>query len=200
MLTRLSLTIAFAAGLAVLATALWAAPFVTLCFEGEDAKLPAPARVFYVMKSPEDASVKVSGNKVLAVPKVDPGQHVAREDVVYRVQVPQDGRYYLWARVFWSNGCGNSFYLKVQGYDSGEWIIGGDSTYNALHWVALTDGDSSEPRPLLLKKGVVNFTLGSKESGARVDQLLLTTDREKRPAGIYKPTKDLLVKDDPKKK
>jgi len=45
--------------------------------------------------------------------------------------------------------------------------------------------------------GINAFTLGAKESGARVDQMLLTTDRQKEPQDIYRPTPDLLVIDKP---
>ncbi|HOF90003.1 MAG TPA: hypothetical protein PLZ36_18150 [Armatimonadota bacterium] len=181
--------------LALCAGLLWAAPYTKIIWEGEDvAKLPG--KVFSVKKKVEDPSGKVSGNKVLAVPKLDPGEKVVREDIVYTVKVPADGRYYLWARTFWTTGCGNSFFVKVQGYDSGEWIIGGDGTYNILHWVCLSDtGDNkSRPRPLILKKGTVAITFGSRESGTMLDQVVLTTDPGFQPAGIYKATANALVK------
>ncbi len=178
------------------AIVLWAAPqFRTLIFEAEDVQ-KLSGKTFKVMKCIEDPSGKVSGKKVLAVPKLQPGEKVVKDEVTYRVRIPETGTYYFWARTFWSSGCGNSFYLKVEGYNAGEWVIGGDGTYDSLHWVCLSDGgDNNRPRPLQLKKGVVTFTLGAKESGARADQFLLTTDRQKEPQDIYHPTPDLLVID-----
>jgi hypothetical protein len=185
-----------AAILAFSVSLLWAVPYTKIVWEGEDVgKLPG--KVFFVKKKAEDPSGKVSGNKALAVPKLDPGAKVAREEITYKVKVPADGRYYLWARTFWTTGCGNSFFVKVQGYDSGEWIIGGDGTYNMMHWVCLSDtGDNkSRPRPLILKKGTVTITFGSRESGTMLDQAVLANDPGFQPAGIYKATAGALVKE-----
>ena len=178
-----------------LTSVLFASKFVTLVWEAEDVTLTAKNITFKIMKCIEDPGGKVSGNKVLAVPKVPPGEKVKYDEVTYKVAVPADGVYYLWARTYWANGCGNAFEVKVQGYDTGKdaWVIGKDGTYDALHWVALTD-DSKDPRPLRLHKGDVALTLGAKESGSRVDEFMLTTDKEKRPAGVYKPTPGALDK------
>lgn len=178
----------------LVAGALLAAKSTTLIFEGEQvANLSGKGFVF--KKYVEDPTGKVSGNKVLAVPKCEAGSKPTKDTVTYKVRIPVTGVYYLWARTFWSTGCGNSFLLQVQGYDTDkEWIIGGDGTYDALHWVCLNDsGDNrTRPRPLRLKKGVVAFTLGVKEGGTMVDEFLLTTDALKRPEGCYKPTPDVL--------
>lgn len=173
-----------------------AAPFAKIVWEGEDPLVKLPGKVFSVKKKKEDPNGKVSGEKVVAVPKGEPGEKVIREDLVYHVNVPADGRYYLWARTFWSTGCGNSFFVKVEGYDSGEWTIGNDATYNVMHWVCLSDtGNQSKPRPLMLKKGVIDISIGSRESGTMLDQLLLTTDANLQPAGIYKVTEKALAKE-----
>jgi hypothetical protein len=181
------------AGLTVMQLAA-ASRYVNLVFEAEQVgKLSGKA--FKVMKQVEDASGKVSEKKVLAIPKLPAGTKVPKDEVSYTLRIPQDGAYYLWARVFWSTGCGNSFFLRVEEAGAGEWILGGDATYDAMHWICLTDGgdNSSRPRPLRLKKGMATLVLGARESGTRVDQFLLTTDRAKQPASIYKATKDLLV-------
>jgi hypothetical protein len=192
---RSTLITALSVGGALLLSTAWAASkYVTLCFEAE--KFTAQSgKTFVTKKYTEDASGKVSGGWVLALPKLPPGEKLVPDAVTYKVRVPQSGTYFLWARTYWATGCGNSFSVKVEGYDSGEWVIGGDGTYDSLHWVCLTDGgdNSSRPRPLSLKKGDVTLTLGAKESGARVDQFLLTTDRGKTPAGVYKPTPDVVV-------
>lgn len=196
-----SRSVFFVAGLAVAMlayglTLLWAVPFTKIVWEGEDPLVKLPGKVFFIKKKKEDPSTKVSGDKALAVPKVDPGEKVAREDVVFHVNVPADGRYYLWMRTFWTTGCGNSFFVKVQGYDSGEWTIGNDATYNMMHWVCLSDtGNHTKPRPLILKKGKVDITLGSRESGTMLDQAILTSDPDFQPAGVYKPTPNALAKE-----
>jgi hypothetical protein len=50
-------------------------------------------------------------------------------------------------------------------------------------------------KPLRLKKGVAAITLVAIESGIKVDQLILTTDKEFKPAGIYKVTPNAVVTD-----
>ncbi len=188
------------------AAALWAAPrYLYLCFEGEDGHVTPfspKAKVFYVKKYSEDASGRVSGKKVLAVPKSVPGlfgpeeqdKKPPPEEVTYKVRVPESGKYCLWMRTLWTSGCGNSFGIKVEG-QSGKYVIGGDATYDTQHWLCLNDGDTSKPLPMTLAKGVVTITLIAKESGTMVDQFLLTTDSKVTPANVYKPTPDLLVKE-----
>ena len=185
--------------LAISAATAVAENFVTLAWEAEQATITG--KVWSIRKKPEDPSGKVSEKLVLAVPRLGPGEHPARDEAVYKVKVPQDGVYYLWARTFWTNGCGNSIFMKVEGFDSGAWAIGGDGTYNVMHWVCLTDGgkNNANPRPLKLKKGTIAFSMGAKESATIIDQFLLTTDKKLTPANIYKATPDVLAKEEPKK-
>lgn len=167
---------------------LLAAPkYKTVIWEGEAVKAVS-GKAFKVMNYKQDPQGKVSGEKVLAIPKLPAGEKVAEDEVTYKVNIPQTGVYYLWARCYWSTGCGNSFFYKVEG-NKYAYVLGGDATYDSLHWISLSD-DGGRPRPLRLEKGTVTFTLGAKESGARVDQFLLTTDAKKQPAGVYAPTKD----------
>lgn len=176
-----------------------AGKYVTLVWEAEDVKITG--KIFKPTKYTDDPMGKVSGNYVLAVPKVPPGQHVGKDQVTYTVRIPQTGSYYLWARTFWSTGCGNSFAIQVQGYNSSNWVLGGDATYDCLHWVCLSDGgdNKSAPRPLKLKQGTVMLTLKTREGGVKADQFLLTTDSAKQPQSYYKPTPNLLVKEVKKK-
>lgn len=158
-------------------------------WEAEDGRI-ATGKAFVVKPYVKDPTGPVSGKKVMAIEKLPQGQKVAKDEVTYQVTIPENGVYYLWARVLWSTGCGNSFLFKSQGI-TGEWVLGGDGTYDAMHWICLSDGN--RPRALQLKKGKITFTLGAKESGTRADQFLLTTDRRYVPQGIYKATANLLV-------
>ena len=74
---------------------------------------------------------------MLAIDKVPPGEHVQADKVSYKVKIPRDDvPYYLWGRAFWSTGCGNSVLVNVSGYTA-DWVLGGDGTYDCLHWVCL---------------------------------------------------------------
>jgi len=171
------------------------APYTTIVFEAENVR-NLTGRAFHIAKFAENANGKVSGNQVLEIAKLAPGEKVAKDEITYHVKVPKAGIYYFWARTYWANGCGNSFWVKVEGYDTGEnaWVLGGDGTYNSMHWVNLNDGsNNSKPRPLRLHSGQVTITLIAKEGGVKADQFLLTSDSGKTPAGVYKPTPDALV-------
>ena len=202
MVKRVVMVVALTALGVCCASALFAGKYVTLCFEAEDAQ-GVTGKVWSVAKKATDKfHMEVSGKKVLAVPFYEQGEKPPRNEATYTVKVPTAGVYYLWARTIWANGCGNSFYIKVQGYDSGDWIIGGDGTYDHVHWICLTDGgnNNDKPRPLALKQGQVTFTVGSKESATMLDQFVLTNDRKYTPANAEKPTPDTLVKDETKDK
>jgi len=181
------------------ATALFGAKYRTICFEAEDAQ-GISGKAWFVKKHKDDANNKFSG-QVLALPRYGPGEKPPHDEVTYKVKIEQAGVYYLWARTFWANGCGNSFSIKVEGYDAGDWIIGGDATYNSIRWRCLTDGgkNSGDPRPLMLKKGTVTLTVGARESAVEIDQFLLTTDPKYLPVNIVKPTPNILVVETPKK-
>lgn len=197
---RLALAVIIAVPAMLVGSLLFAAPkkYINLVFEAEQVQKLSGV-MFQVIPMKNDASGEVSGKSVLAIPKLKPEEKVKTDEVTYKVRIPENGTYYFWARTHWTTGCGNSFFLKVQGYGSAKWVIGGDGTYNTMHWLCLSDGNnSSHPRPLMLKKGEVTFTLGAREGGTAVDQFLLTTDDKKRPAGIYPATKDLLVMEKPK--
>jgi flagellar hook assembly protein FlgD len=171
--------------------------YTTIVWEAEATKVSGIAKGFVIATMKENATGEVSGNKVLGIPKLEEGDKITDPDhVTYKVNIPAAGTYYLWGRCYWTTGCGNSFYMKVEGFNnSGEWILGGDGTYDLLHWICLSDGgdNANSPRPLALKAGTVTFTLGARESGTRVDQFLLTTDAKKRPADCYTPTASALV-------
>jgi len=183
---------------ALLSASLLQAYSAPLCWEAEFAR-GVTNKVFHVRKYVEDPSGVVSNNKVLEIPKVAKGEKVKADEVFYHVNVPETGTYYLWARCLWSTGCGHSFTLKMEGFPTSGWVLGGDATYDSLHWVTISDsGDNSggKLRPLHLKKGQMKIMLATRQAGVMVDQFILTTDPKLLPAGVYKPTKGLLVAKD----
>ncbi|MEI6518628.1 MAG: hypothetical protein WCO98_01070 [bacterium] len=151
---------------------------------------------FRVEKYKKDPSGKVSGTtekNVLAIAKLPAGQKIKPDSASYNINIPEDGVYYLHVRALWSTGCGNSVGIKVSGYEGANWKVT-SSTYDTLHWMAVQES-VGVLKPLRLKKGVSTITLVALESGIKVDQLILTTDKEFKPAGIYKVTPDAVVAD-----
>ena len=166
-----------------------------IVWEAETAKIET-GNSFKTEKYKKDFSGKVSGTtekNVLAIAKLPAGQKIKPDSASYNINIPDDGVYYLHIRALWSTGCGNSVDVKVSGYDGAQWTIS-DSTYDALHWLTLKES-AKDIKPLRLKKGVAVITLVAKEPGIKVDQLVLTTDKEFKPAGIYKATADAVVAD-----
>jgi hypothetical protein len=188
---RLLLIALFTCSLLLAGGLLLAAVPRQLVWEGEQVSPKAlSGKALKIMTLRNDPAGKPSSGKVIGVEKVPRGQKVVPDAVAYRVKIPVKGTYYLWSRVSWSTGCGNSFYINVSGV-KGDWIIGGDGTYDSMHWVCISDGN--HPKGFALTPGVVTFTLRSRESGTMLDEFLLTTDRTTIPGGIYKPTAGVLA-------
>ncbi len=132
-----------------------------------------------VLPKNNDGTGQVSGNKWLKVaPKEKDQEKIIPDTARYYINIPADGTYYLWARTFWDSGCGNSFFVNIDGVNKSSddaFVFGGDATYDGLHWVTLTAGTNK--RPLQLKAGMLNLNLLVREAGTAVDQLLLTRDK-----------------------
>lgn len=84
----------------------------------------------------------------------------------YKVNIPSAGTYRFWARTWWYDGCGNSFFLKIGSKPAV--VLGQDGTYKKWHWVK---GPS-----LSLPAGQVTVVVQNREDGARLDQFLFTKD------------------------
>jgi hypothetical protein len=94
----------------------------------------------------------------------------------YKVKIPNAGTWRFWARTKWTDGCGNSFFLKIGSKPQVD--LGQDGTYGSWHWVK---GPS-----LSLPAGVVNVTIQNREDGSKIDQFILTKDTRYVPVRIEK--------------
>ncbi|MEI7832595.1 MAG: hypothetical protein WCJ56_05300 [bacterium] len=134
----------------------------------------------------EDGAGGVSGEKWLKVARKENDQEKIIPDTArYYINIPAAGTYYLWARTYWDSGCGNSFFVHIDGVNKSSddtFVLGGDATYNGLHWVCLLEGKNM--KPLQLKAGLVNLNLLVREAGTNVDQLLLTRDYKFVPTDV----------------
>lgn len=162
--------------------------------------LAALCAVFLVLKHPRDARgrapmlVSVEAESAESLPPVmsmidDPnasgGRAVrvadARDEALraaaplkLSAAAPRAGRYRLWVRAWWQDGCGNSIAVHVG--DSPAMDVGNDGTYGVWHWV---------PGPFCtLKKGLVAIELLPREANARIDKVLLSSSAGFRPSGV----------------
>lgn len=120
-----------------------------------------------------------SGRKYLEVAqgKGNPPKVVSGE-ALYVFSVDSKGQYYLWCRVWWPDECGNSFNISVD--DSKSFTFGQDGTFKRWHWVKAP----LRLKQLKLTKGKHSLRVKNREDGAKIDQVLLTSDRKYVPVGI----------------
>ncbi|HUV38161.1 MAG TPA: hypothetical protein VMY39_01035 [Planctomycetota bacterium] len=93
--------------------------------------------------------------------------------VTYRFTVRDAGKYLFWGRVFWEDGCGNSFTLVVNG---GPPLLFSGSTTDHWYWEkcsALLD----------LKAGENVLEVLNREDGVRLDKIIITRRLDFVPQG-----------------
>jgi hypothetical protein len=166
----------FLAGAAMAATSAIAqsayAANAKVCFEAEKASVvQSPLK-----KVASGANKNYSGSGFIDIPW-DENKTKGLGSATIKFNVKKAGVYYIWARTFWANGCGNSIAVSVNG--SGDKILGEDGTYDKWHWV----GGVARVQ---LKAGVNTIVLKNRETGVRVDQFFFCEDGKYTPVGIRK--------------
>ncbi|HOF88288.1 MAG TPA: hypothetical protein PLZ36_09340, partial [Armatimonadota bacterium] len=151
-----------------------------------------------------DPAGKISGGRALSYPTHLTGQPSPPGKVTYRLRIPRDGTYFLWARTRWTmtsdpatdRGIFNNTITVGLRDEAGvpagretqkRWLLGGDTTYNVFHWIRLHD-DAGHPQRLALRKGFITFYFEARQTGIKIDQCLLTTAPAYRPSGCLLPT------------
>lgn len=145
-----------------------------VCFEGESAN-----NIETPLKKGTGPSKTVSGGGFIEIPW-DQNKTKGVGQATYKFNVKEAGVYYVWARTFWANGCGNSVEVLVNGGEGK--ILGEDGTYDAWHWV----GGRAR---VALKAGPNTMILKNRETGVRVDQFFFCQDPDYTPVNIRPITK-----------
>lgn len=97
-------------------------------------------------------------------------------DVVHAAEMPfevaSEGRWYMWALVWWPDDCGNSVKIGVKDAE-GSWVqepfMVADATTKTWHWV------KASPRGVELQPGSYSIVIVNNEDGARLNSLLFDT-------------------------
>lgn len=110
-------------------------------------------------------------------PKLEAGQ------ASFTFDVPQDGLFTLWCRVWWDGECSNSFTVRVDGQPG--FLFGEDATYKTWHWVKYPV--SRTVPPIKLAKGKHVLAFHNREDGVRLDQVLLSADKRFVPVDRETP-------------
>lgn len=138
----------------------------TLVFEGENYSWIKPS--MRVAQGDEGASKQ----KYVYIP-LRPGHGETEQgptndgNTTYKIYIPTEANYTLWARVKWHDGCGNSFYVMVDNLNPENAPYITDNAYQKWHWV--------KGRTYHLTKGYHRFRFQYREDGAKLDQFLITT-------------------------
>lgn len=98
-------------------------------------------------------------------------------EITYSFFVPEDDTYYLWARVWWIDGCGNSLTIQID--DTPPFTFGQDGTYKRWHWFQALRGLPQ----LNLQAGLHTLTISAREDGVAIDQIMLTRQKRRVPMG-----------------
>lgn len=168
-----------------------------VCLEAESAAtVVAPARVVSSSAAVSETEKKVakgaSGEKYVEIvrpklPKGDDGKTKAApcydvktgtNVITFAFELKDDDHYALWCRVWWTDECGNSFFMTID--DAPAFTFGQDGVYKRWHWVRA----SKRLKQLVLAKGKHSLRIKIRETGVRVDQVLFARDPKYVPVGI----------------
>lgn len=119
---------------------------------------------------------EASGGAMLAIARwAGAGWRGESGAATYDFEIPEAGRYTLWARVRWLDGCGNSFFLRVG--DALRQVLGNDAEFGSWHWI--------KAGPFRLNKCRTPIEISNREDGVALDKLLLTGDPDFTPEGRW---------------
>lgn len=127
-----------------------------------------------------------SGNAYLEIPegRGNPPAVTTGKAALF-MDLPADGAYTLWCRVYWEGECSNSFSVQID--DHPIFLFGEDATFKTWHWVRYPVARTATP--LVLTKGSHTFTFLNREDGVRLDQVLVSADKrfvpvDQEPVGV----------------
>jgi hypothetical protein len=152
-----------------------------ICFEAESADaLTAPMRRVDTAQPPPEAKViaGAAGGQYIEIPEGAGKPPEVGGDATFTFDVAKAGQYVLWCRVWWLDGCGNSFGMSID--DAKEFTFGQDGTHGKWHWVQAPKGLSQ----LELKPGRHQLKVTNREDGVILDQILFVNHKRYVPVGI----------------
>ncbi|HET6383257.1 MAG TPA: hypothetical protein VFJ58_07695 [Armatimonadota bacterium] len=151
----------------------------TVAFEAESANtITHPFQVI--------TDSRASGHKCVVQPLHSGRPPQVNCAATYKVRITQPGRYHIWGRALWPNGCANSVYVRL---DKGPLLtLGQDGTYNRWHWVEV------KGHAFTLTRGVHTFQMVNREDGPEMDEFYFTTDEDYVPVGAERTLASVIVR------
>ncbi|NLC58215.1 MAG: hypothetical protein GX774_15385 [Armatimonadetes bacterium] len=158
---------------------------VRICLEAESGEFTKPMTLYKARDLSGGAAIEVPEGVNPEVKEGEEPPELSGECTI-KFTVPKEGTYTLWGRCWWTDGCGNSFAISLDGGRRATLVSG---NYKRWHWVR---------GPVVrLTAGTHELKIYNTEDGARLDQVFLTSDSGRIPVGKEKVTPAYLVK--PKK-
>ena len=102
---------------------------------------------------------------------------------IYTFQVPREGTYMIWGRVFSPNSGSNSLWVRM---DEGRWIRWNEiGETGQWRWDEVHDSDQNEELVgFELGKGEHTLQIARRETGVRLDKMIITSNWNYRPEGL----------------
>lgn len=167
----------FIACLVIAASVFVVLTFVTVEKHSVPAKIwfeaEAASKIVPVMEIRDDG--EASGGKCIEI-RQNAGTGLlglARGYASYEITLPAPGRYTLWARTYWLDGCSNSFTVEI---GDEKYHFGEDSVFEKWHWNQLQ-------LPAFESAGPIRIRIENREDGVKVDRFLITQDLNFIPQG-----------------
>lgn len=118
-----------------------------------------------------------NGNRYLGVTSGTPTDR-PRIEASYNFEVPRDGTYYLWARLYGPNQDSDAMYIGIDG----SWTRAYPATTGQYVWTRIAvNRNNLDKFNFELSSGVHQVHLGHAEVGARIDTIVVTDDPGFRP-------------------
>jgi hypothetical protein len=121
-----------------------------------------------------------SGGKCLEIPdKIGKPEDGKLARARYRFKVAKAGTYYVWARRFWIDQCGDTFAIrfdKVGRPHNDAIVFGADDASKPPRWGWTPVRENGRPRPYIFTAGEHVMEILNTEDGPRLDLVLLTDD------------------------
>ncbi len=163
------------------------APASTIFFEAESGMLAPP------MKKLSDSSA--SGGMAIFVPKGsrdsnDP--HLEKGYAEYQLDIPDEGEYFLYARVMTPKVLRNEFFVSMDGGDFIHWdaAIGGKDLW---FWDQVRESETAIPVSFHLDAGRHTLVIKHCEAGAKIDRMALSCELPFFDESVYEDAEDLLT-------
>jgi len=102
------------------------------------------------------------------------------------VNIPQDGTYVVWGRVYAATDTSDSFFVSVEGGSKDIYDVAEGRWAAAWQWTVVNGRGSGgpasiSPRLFYLTAGNHTFKFDGREAGTRLDQILITNDLQYVP-------------------